>query len=98
MQQGQASLEVRDDAAMRLAAFDHVRRLAARDGALESSTIAAGFTFQGARVPLVNPQRGIFKPRGLPLWLSTRTVIPRAGARLWYDDPTQAHRLLEALT
>jgi len=59
MQQGQASLDVRDDAAMRLAVFDHVRRLAPRDGALESSTTAAGFTFQGSRVPLVNPRRGI---------------------------------------
>ena len=42
--------------------------------------------------PLVNPQRGIFKPRCLPLLLSILTVIPRAGAKLWYDDQTQAHR------
>ena len=84
--------EKRRDAAMRLAAFDHVRRLTARDGVLDSSTIAAGFSYQGDRVPLINPQRGIFKPRGLPFLLSIRTVIPRAGARLWYDDQTQAHR------
>jgi hypothetical protein len=58
MQQGQTPLEVRDDAAMRLAAFGHVWWLAARDGALESSTTAAGLTFQEARVPLVNPRRG----------------------------------------
>ena len=88
---GSGSLEERD-AAMRLAAFDHVRRLTARDGVLDSSTIAAGFVYRGERVPLVNPQRGIFKPRGLPFLLSIRTVIPRAGARLWYDDQTQAHR------
>jgi putative restriction endonuclease len=41
---------------------------------------------------LVNPQRGIFKPRDFPFLLCIRTVIPRAGARLWYDDQTQAHR------
>ncbi len=68
---------------MRLAAFEHVRRLAARDGVLDSSTIAAGFVHRGERVPLINPQRGIFKPRGLPFLLSIRTVIPRAGAELW---------------
>ena len=71
------------DAATKLAAFDHVRRLTARDGVLDSTTVAAGFLSQGARIPLVNPQRGIFKPRDLPFLLSLRTVIPRAGARLW---------------
>ena len=80
------------DAAERLAAFEHVRRLTARDGILDSSAIAAGFVYRGERVPLVNPQRGIFKPRNLPFLLSIRTVFPRAGARLWYDDQTQAHR------
>jgi putative restriction endonuclease len=68
------------DAAVRLAAFEHVRRSTARDGVLDSATVAAGFLFQGVRVPLVNPQRGIFKPRDLPFLLSIRTVIPRAGA------------------
>ena len=78
---------------MRLAAFDHVRRLTARDGVLDGSTIRAGFSYQGKRIPLVNPQRGIFKPRSLPFLLSIRTVIPRVGARLsWYDDQTRAHR------
>src|SRR3954452_15527519 len=80
------------DTAMRLAAFDHVRRLTAREGILESAAIAAGFIYRGERSPLVNPQRGIFKPRDPPFLLSIRTVIPRAGARLWYDDQTQAHR------
>ena len=88
---GSGSLEERD-AAERLVAFDHVRRLTARDGVLESAIIKAGFVHRGERVPLVNPQRGIFKPRDLAFLLSIRTVIPRAGARLWYDDQTQAHR------
>jgi putative restriction endonuclease len=88
---GPGSLEERD-AAKRLAAFDHVRRLTARNGVLESAIIKAGFVYGGERVPQINPPRGIFKPRSLPFLLSTRTVIPRAGARLWYDDQTQAHR------
>jgi hypothetical protein len=56
--------------------------LDAGDGVLESATIAGGLVYRSERVPLINPQRGIFKPRGLPLLLSIGTVIPRVGARL----------------
>jgi hypothetical protein len=48
---------------------------------------------------LINPQRGIFKPpqNGTPLeymehLLSIKTVFPRKGARVWYDDQREAHR------
>jgi putative restriction endonuclease len=41
---------------------------------------------------LVNPQRGIFKPRQMQYLLSIRTVFPRPGARVWYDDQRQVHR------
>ncbi len=40
---------------MRLAAFDHVRRLTARDGVLESATVAAGFMFHGGSRPVSQP-------------------------------------------
>src|SRR3546814_7565526 len=43
-------------------------------------------------MPLVNPQRGIFKPRQMRDLLSIRTVFPRSGARVWYDDQRQVHR------
>ena len=96
---GPGPLEERD-AAMRLAAFDHVRRLTVRDGGLDSSTITAGFVYRGERVPLINPQRGFFKPRNLPFLLSIRTAIPRAGARLRRPDAAAPadlrRRLLEA--
>jgi putative restriction endonuclease len=53
-----------DDAQLRQAAFDHVNRLAApHAGILSSDDLAIGFQFDGERIPLVNPQRGIFKPR-----------------------------------
>lgn len=78
------------DAAMRLAAAEHLRRIATAD-TLSSDQLAAGFTFDGERVPLINPQRGIFKPRSMRNLLSVRTVYPRTGARIWYDDQRVVH-------
>jgi putative restriction endonuclease len=52
----------------------------------------AGFEFSGERIPLINPQRGIFKPRQMEHLLSIKTVFPRKGARVWYDDQREAHR------
>jgi putative restriction endonuclease len=73
------------DAAMRQAAVAHLRALGAARP-LTSDDLAAGFMFDGQRVPLINPQRGIFKPRAMPYLLSIRTVYSRSGARIWYDD------------
>lgn len=73
------------DAAVRRAAAEHVRRVSVGD-TLTSHQLADGFEFDGERIPLVNPQRGIFKPRALRYLLSVRTVYPRSGARVWYDD------------
>jgi putative restriction endonuclease len=81
------------DAQLRQSAFDHVNRLAAvRGGILSSDDLAAGFQFRGERLPLINPQRGIFKPRQMAGLLSIRTVFPRQGGRVWYDDQREAHR------
>lgn len=80
------------DALMRKAAFEHVRRLNATHDALTSQHLAAGFDFQGTRIPLVNPQRGIFKPRQMQYLLSIRTVFPKPGAKVWYDDQRSVHR------
>jgi putative restriction endonuclease len=77
---------------MRSAAFEHVRRLNATHDHLSSQQLAEGFLFEGTRIPLVNPQRGIFKPRQMQYLLSIRTVFPRPGARVWYDDQRQVHR------
>jgi putative restriction endonuclease len=69
-----------------------VRRRFENRGHLTSEDLGRGFQFEGVRVPLVNPQRGIFKPRGMKHLLSIRTVVPRAGARVWYDDQREAHK------
>ena len=79
------------DFKMRMAAFDHVRRLSEAHGHLTRNEISQGFVFEGNRIPLVNPQRGIFKPRRMRFLLSIRTVFPRPGARIWYDDQRQVH-------
>lgn len=81
-----------DDASMRSAAFQQVRRLHDLHGTLTSEHLKAGFTWQGKRIPLVNPQRGIFKPRQMSYLLSIRTVFPQPGRKVWYDDQEQVHR------
>ncbi|WP_340116165.1 HNH endonuclease [Pelagibius sp. 7325] len=80
------------DALIRTAAFDHVRRLSEVHGHLTAKELNPGFTFEGERIPLVNPQRGIFKPRQMRYLLSIKTVFPRPGARVWYDDQREVHR------
>ena len=78
--------QIDSDVEIRSAAFAEVHRLVQLNGNLTSDDLAGGFTFRGERIPFVNPQRGIFKPRQLRRLLSIRTVFPRAGRRVWYDD------------
>jgi putative restriction endonuclease len=81
------------DYVLRNAAFEHVNRVTTlNSGVLSSDDLAAGFQFQGDRIPLINPQRGIFKPRQMAGLLSIRTVFPRQSGRVWYDDQREAHR------
>jgi putative restriction endonuclease len=82
------------DRQMRVAAFAHVRALSATRDLLTSADLAAGFVFEGARIPLVNLRRGIFKPKQMRYLLSIRTVFPRSGARIWYDDQRHVHKQL----
>src|SRR5258707_13762954 len=85
------------DAQLRQAAFSHVNQLAIlRGGILASADLAGGFEFGGGRIPLINPQRGIFKPRQMAHLLSIKTVFPRRGARVSYDDQRDAHRQIYA--
>jgi putative restriction endonuclease len=79
------------DVVIRQAAFDHIRGLQRHDLILNHEDIARGFMFENERWPLWNRQRGIFKPRGMPFLLSIRTVVPRKGARVWYDDQRRVH-------
>jgi len=80
------------DTLMRMAAFEHVRYLHEVHDHLTANELKPGFIFEGERVPLVNPQRGIFKPQQMRFLLSIKTVFPRPGARVWYDDQREVHR------
>ena len=80
------------DTQMRVAAFEHVRRLNEVHDHLTANELKPGFIFDGERIPLINPQRGIFKPQQMVGLLSIRTVFPRRGGRVWYDDQRDAHR------
>jgi putative restriction endonuclease len=84
-----------DDALMRQAAVSAVE-WRATDGILTSENLAEGFHYGGKRFPLINPQRGIFKPKGMARLLSIKTVIPRPGGRVWYDDQHAAHGQIQA--
>lgn len=74
------------DLRVRLAAFAFVDNLRGQGAdLLPRSVLAAGFSFEGQRVPLLGPQ-GIFKPRLCRLPLSITTVPARGDQPRPYDD------------
>ena len=83
------------DTLIRQAAVRHLDRLGT-GRALTSEDLKAGFVFEGDRIPLVNPQRGIFKPARMRHLLSIRTVFPKAGSKIWYDDQRKVHGQIHA--
>lgn len=80
------------DTLIRIGAFEHVRRLVEVHDHLTAAELKPGFIFGGERIPLVNPQRGIFKPQQMKFLLSIKTVFPKPGGRVWYDDQREVHR------
>jgi putative restriction endonuclease len=80
------------DTLMRLAAFERLRQLSEVHDHLTATELKPGFMFEGERIPLVNPQRGIFKPQQMRFLLSIKTVFPKPGAKIWYDDQREVHR------
>ena len=68
-------MEITDpDIQMRLAAFDRVQKLSQIHERLTAKELNPGFIFEGMRYPLVNPQRGIFKPRQMKYLLLIKSV------------------------
>jgi putative restriction endonuclease len=80
------------DSVLRTAAFEQLRRLNEVHDHLAAAELKPGFTVGGERIPFVNPQRGIFKPQQMEYLLSIRTVFPKPGGRVWYDDQRDVHR------
>jgi putative restriction endonuclease len=83
--------ETHRDTLMRMAAFEHVRALGELHDHLTATELKPGFVFDGERIPLVNPQRGIFKPQEMKFLLSIKTVFPKPGGKVWYDDQRNVH-------
>jgi putative restriction endonuclease len=83
--------ETSRDTLMRVAAFEHVRRLGEVHDHLTAIELKPGFIFDGERIPLINPQRGIFKPHQMRFLLSIKTVFPKPGGKVWYDDQRHVH-------
>lgn len=79
------------DTLMRIAAFKRVQDLQQVYGHLTANELKPGFEFEGQRIPLVNPQRGVFKPKQMRFLLSIRTVFPKPGGKVWYDDQRKVH-------
>jgi putative restriction endonuclease len=68
---GQPSMTPNElDPLMRLAAFEQVRRLGEVHDHLTVNELKPGFMLKGDRIPLINPQRGIFKPQQMRFLLS----------------------------
>ncbi|MDB5481711.1 MAG: hypothetical protein JWO83_2764 [Caulobacteraceae bacterium] len=80
------------DTLMRMAAFERVRELSRAGSLVPAKELDQGFFVNGVRVPLYNPRRGIFKPAGMSFLLSIKTVFPKPGNRVWYDDQREVHR------
>src|ERR1051325_5089377 len=92
IREARSMVEADDDTAMRMAAFEHVRTLNETHDHLTATELKPGFIFRGERIPLINPQRGIFKPQKMRFLLSIRTVFPKPGGRVWYDDQVEVQR------
>lgn len=71
--------------ALRSAAIDWVRQRA-EDQVVVTYEDAAGFVHGSRRVPLIDRQRGIRKPRDMTAALSIRTTFTPPGARPPYED------------
>ena len=84
--------ELDRDTLPRMAAFEHVRKLGEIHDHLTATELKPGFVFAGERIPLINPQRGIFKPQQMRFLLSIKTVFPKPGGKVWYDDQREVHR------
>jgi putative restriction endonuclease len=80
------------DNLIRNAAFSAIRELMMTRSHLTSADLAAGFVFEGQRIPFRNPQQGIFKPKQMQWLLSIQTIFPKTGRRVWYDDQRHVHQ------
>lgn len=76
------------DGRLRMAAFSFLDAIQTKTGGVVRFHDVASFTYEGQRIPLMDPQRGIRKPTLLKAALSFRTVhAPRPDLRPYEDLP-----------
>jgi len=81
------------DAALRMEIFRYLQRLGGEGGLVTAAQIGAGYIRpSGEHIALITRPRGIFKPRQMSSLLSIKTVVPRPGRGVWYDDQRDAHQ------
>ncbi len=79
------------DWAIRAKAFEVLEYLALEfNGRIPWDRINAGFEFQGENIKFASQALGIFKPRRMGAALSVKTVVPRSGRSIWYQDQEKA--------
>ena len=70
----------------------------ARDfgGRLPWAHIHAGFSARGETIHFANRAKGIFKPKQMSGALSIKTVVPKRGRKLWYEDQAPGSERFDA--
>ena len=79
------------DSLYRQAAFDHLKLLLGGGSTIDRDLMTSPFFVGQERLTLVDPQRGIHKPRVMKHLLSITTVIAAKGRKIWYADQTKVH-------
>ena len=80
------------DRAIRSRAFERILALGQIHQAIPWSEIRRGFEFNGEKIHLATRARGIFKPQQMQTLLSIKTVTPKPGRKVWYDDQHQVQQ------
>lgn len=82
------------DAIYRQAALKHLQVLLGVGSTIERDQLARPFFVGDDRLTLVDPQRGIHRPRAMKHLLSITTVIAAKGRKIWYADQTKVHETI----
>lgn len=75
-----------DEDALREEAISYVNAVAERSGGAVRRSELESFTFRGARVRLISPQQGIWKPKGMRAALSILTTYTPPNEARPYED------------
>jgi putative restriction endonuclease len=78
---------------MRMAAFEHLRRMSEVHDHLTANELRPGLPRCGLiRGDALAVENNIFKPQQTRFLLSIKTVFPKPGGRVWYDDQRVVHQ------